>query len=951
MTRIHLAAIILTGILLLIDLAAIGYILIKKMIADAVRRYSKDVAKQLVELFPHLTDDQIKKKYPTRGRRKILLDQYVETRQSLRVTRRDDERIRRLFEEMGLVKRYRRQLNSPIRFRRIEAAVYLGSIGGSCAREALETTFRTEKRLIVKLYISYALSEIGSSTSIMLLAESLIGSPEWYQSKVRLFITDFGFELKKLIPELLARREPEMHYLLTTIATECAGMELVNYLEDALNKSDSRIRQGAAYALTKHYPDSAVSRSLLSDSDTRIREFAVESLGKTLTTENVLHLLAFLDNADFAEQAVRVLSDMCNRSHLLLEFVMHRYNDERYKQVRHRIVEVLANRVEYFIVRLHNVDKEESEKILDAMLENGFVNTIFGYLTRNKNREIENTLLAIIKRKSAEIEHVRTLVRQFLPERMLHKMGMKPYVEGKIAADRRTSAVVRTRLLLQLSALLLFFPLLFILRYWSEIPGRTLGWLGIRYIIDGNYYLIFYSTLISSIYLIVLFFSTIGSIRQFAYSRVKKKTFLFRRNLLPGISVIGPAFNEENTIIESVNSLLNLQYPDHEVIVVNDGSKDHTLNVLIEYFKLEKVDNVIHKDIITRPIRGIYRNRSLPKLTVVDKFNGGKADSLNAGINIARKEYFCGIDADSLLSEDALVKIIGTSLDLDVETIAVGGNIFPVNGCSVNRGVIEKTSTPRNPLANFQFIEYIRAFMAGRIGWAFLDSLLIISGAFGLFKRSRVVECGGYLTKSGKFGLDTVGEDMELVVRLTRHMREKGLQYKIGYSHNANCWTEVPERLNILLRQRERWHRGLIEILSVHGDMLIRPRFGRIGWIALPYFKLFEVLGPWIEMQGYLMVVAAATFGILNSQMALLLFLATVMLGVFISIASIIIAEQEVNYFSMKDVLKLIGYAIIENFGFRQLMSMWRVVGYISVLRGTSGWGEMVRQGFGAKSK
>jgi cellulose synthase/poly-beta-1,6-N-acetylglucosamine synthase-like glycosyltransferase len=260
------------------------------------------------------------------------------------------------------------------------------------------------------------------------------------------------------------------------------------------------------------------------------------------------------------------------------------------------------------------------------------------------------------------------------------------------------------------------------------------------FIVDGNYYLIYYSTAISCIYLLLLFISAIGAIGQGNYSRIKKRTFLFRRNILPGVSVIGPAYNEETNIIESVNSLLNLQYPDYEVIVVNDGSKDRTLLRLIEYFRLEKVDLVVQKDIATRPIRGVYRNKSIPKLTVVDKLNGGKADSLNAGINVACKDYFCGIDADSLLHEDSLLKCAGALLDFEVETVAIGGNIFPVNGCVVRQGTLESIGTPRSALANFQFIEYIRAFMAGRIGWARINSLLIISGAFGLFKRRRVFD-------------------------------------------------------------------------------------------------------------------------------------------------------------------------------------------------------------------
>jgi cellulose synthase/poly-beta-1,6-N-acetylglucosamine synthase-like glycosyltransferase len=278
----------------------------------------------------------------------------------------------------------------------------------------------------------------------------------------------------------------------------------------------------------------------------------------------------------------------------------------------------------------------------------------------------------------------------------------------------------------------------------------------------------------------------------------------------------------------------------YELIIVNDGSKDKTLDVLIQYYDLIRVDHIFEYKLNTKPVRGIYMNRSIPKLVVVDKENGGKEDSLNAGINISRKEYFCGIDADSLLEDDALLKLASLVLDEGVETPALGGNVFPVNGCAIERGQIVNIQIPKKSLARFQTMEYMRAFMAGRLGWAKINSLLIISGAFGLFRKERVIRAGGYLTSRGKYAKDTVGEDMELIVRINRLMREIGIKYRIRYAYNANCWTEVPEDLQSLKRQRYRWHRGLIEILTFHKRMLFNPRYGRIGLLAMPYFLIFS---------------------------------------------------------------------------------------------------------------
>ena len=339
-------------------------------------------------------------------------------------------------------------------------------------------------------------------------------------------------------------------------------------------------------------------------------------------------------------------------------------------------------------------------------------------------------------------------------------------------------------------------------------------------------------------------------------------------------------------------------------------------------------------------------NPLYPRLVVADKENGGKADSLNAGINIASKEYFCGIDADSLLEPDSLLKVAALTLDYGVETPAMGGNVFPINGCEVDRGKLTKIALPSNNLAKLQTIEYLRAFMCGRLGWAQINSLLIISGAFGLFRKERVISIGGYLTSNERYGKDTVGEDMELVVRIARLMREKKQKYRISYAYNANCWTEVPESLSVLKKQRDRWHRGLIDILFFHRKLLFNPSYGKMGLMGMPYFLIFEMIGPLFEIQGYLMVGLAAVFGLISTKLALLLFVSTIFMGVLISMASVLIAERQIYYFNYRDTLKMLAIALLENFGPRQVFSMWRVLGFMSAMKKPKGWGKMERKGF-----
>ena len=280
----------------------------------------------------------------------------------------------------------------------------------------------------------------------------------------------------------------------------------------------------------------------------------------------------------------------------------------------------------------------------------------------------------------------------------------------------------------------------------------------------------------------------------------------------PSVSIIAPAYNEGNTIVENIRSLLSIHYADFEVIIVNDGSKDDSMEKVIRHYNLEKVDFLIQNKIPTKPIRGIYKstNRAYSKLFVIDKENGGKADSLNAGINVSAKKYFAAIDVDCILEEDAILKMIKPFLEhSDERVIATGGVIRIANSCIVKDGKIIKVNLPRNLIARFQVLEYTRAFLMGRMAWSRLNGLLLISGAFGIFDREIVVLSGGYETK-------TVGEDMELIVRMRRYMIEHEQKYRIVYIPDPLCWTEVPEKLKILSRQRNRWTRGNMETLFKH---------------------------------------------------------------------------------------------------------------------------------------
>jgi len=408
----------------------------------------------------------------------------------------------------------------------------------------------------------------------------------------------------------------------------------------------------------------------------------------------------------------------------------------------------------------------------------------------------------------------------------------------------------------------------------------------------------------------------------------------------PPVSLLVPAYNEEATIASSVRSLLQLDYPEFEIVVINDGSKDGTLEALKQAFQLEGFPEVYWRRINAQPIRTIYHSRTHANLRVIDKVNGGKADALNVGINASRYPLFCAIDADSILQRDALRRVIEPFLD-DPTAIASGGTVRIANGCTVSGGNLEKVELPRNLLAMLQIVEYLRAFLFGRMGWATVDAVLIISGAFGVFRKDAVVEAGGYKA-------NTIGEDMELIVRLHRVLRTRGERYKIHFVPDPICWTEAPEDLSILKNQRIRWQRGLCESLHQNRDLLKAKNMGGTpGFLAYPFFMVFECYGPLIEVAGYVFMAFMFAIGQVSGA-AFLAFLALAFsLGFLLSVSALMLEELSFHlYPRFSQMGALICTAIVENLGYRQLVTVWRLIGLTRWLRGAkSSWGAMKRKG------
>lgn len=454
-----------------------------------------------------------------------------------------------------------------------------------------------------------------------------------------------------------------------------------------------------------------------------------------------------------------------------------------------------------------------------------------------------------------------------------------------------------------------------------------------------NYFCMAFTVLLSVIYIVQMIMSFV-KVRKDSKALMSNdyERYMYSDNLLP-ISLLIPAYNEEENVVQNIKSLMKMDYPNFEIIVVNDGSTDKTHEKIVEAFGLYQIESSQKVSIPTKEVRGVYYNVDYPNLLYIDKENGGKSDALNAGINASSYPLFACLDADSRLEKDALLKL-SIEFNKDKNTIVAGGIVRIANGSVIRDGEFKGFSMPKKIIERFQIVEYYRSFLSGRVSWGLSNSMLIVSGAFGVFQKQAVIEVGGYKT-------NTIGEDMEIVVRLHSYMRKNKRKYKIIFCEDAVCWTQGPMSLKDIRGQRRRWQIGLLDTLVSHKNLLFNPRYGMVGMVAVPYNWMFELLGAVIEVLGYFIIPFSLIMGELNVFFFVIYFLLATLLGIMLSIGSLILEQYtKKSAMTAKQYILISVYAILENFGYRQLITLFRVEGIFKYRKLRQTWGKIERKEF-----
>lgn len=944
-------------ILGIISFALILLVIFQKAYIERKRKRDLNIQKQLVKRFLDFEEFKMNCSGFSCLKHWFVLTQQIELSETAKL------RFYDYLLERRIIHRLIRNLNSIYQYKRKRAIAYLSLFQTKLTLSALANRLNREPQFHIRLMIVNALKRDLTQEFIDKILQSLIKGRRFYQRKTVLILKKYiNPQIHDLSP-YFAMNHIEIKEFLCEIAQDIYCIKFKEPLYQIIKEIEEHYQKNNILYLAE-YPKARIDKlyyialsaaanlydfdlsisKYLNNVDDEVIRLSANSMVKFANTKTIQTLTSYASMTYRDHIYSDAIIEICDRVPEMYTEVYNLFLGYEEKRKKYLLAAVLSKKMDYLILSVEN--KDDLAEFINAIVNSRYTVNLINWMNANKNRELEDQIIKIIQPIAENNYEFYQELNQFLDSNIFKRMGYLTLKYPKaLTEDPRPDTAKLHWLIKLLIILVIIIPFVFVLSNLEFIITSDILSILTKYMIDLNDGFIIYYVFANFFYLLFVVVALVEFSNQSKLWSIKSERYLYETGVLSPISVIVPAYNEELTIVESVRSLLSLEYPLYEVIVVNDGSKDKTLNTLIEAFDLKRIDYA-HKEIInTNHVKAAYRSKFYNKLLVIDKENGGKADTLNVGINFSNYDYICGIDADSIIESDGLLKMMSSVLDSDEIVLALGGSIVAVNGSTVDHGYVEKYALPKTFLTRAQSIEYIRAFNTGRLAFSKMRSLLIISGAFGLFEKRMLIRVGGYLAASS-FKKKTVGEDMELVVRITREATESNLPHRMKYVPTARCYTEIPSARKTLFSQRNRWQRGLIETLSNHRKMIFNPKYGASGLFGMPYYFLFEMIAPIFELQIYTTLIIGLIFGIFSGPHLLLLFVVTCLLGVVYSVSALFVQEKYFKPLSLKETFILVFYAVIENFGWRQFVSIYRAFGYFASLKSGSSWGSMTRTGF-----
>ncbi|MGB3366745.1 MAG: glycosyltransferase [Acidaminobacteraceae bacterium] len=879
----------------------------------------------------------------------LFVNQYAELMLNVSINKEEKELIKSAVDNSNVIKFSGKLLNSFSTKRRIKSAVMLGFIGQVESIKLLEEKLIKEKNYIVKLYIINSLIIQESHGSDKFIYESLIESPVWYQKRFRKLIMEYKEYFYQSLDCVIERKEIEIKKAIIYIASiyydirlkEFMLKEIDSYLIEKSYKTSPKKRKHLYFTLeclAVHYHKCLDHERYLDSDDLNIREIAIKSLEKYGGIYSFNKVMAHVKDKELIDVVKSSLLSLLEHDESLTRYVSQLFVEEQNRQYLDVYAYVLSYKIEYFARRLLSSERKKMRKIIEKIIFHNYNMSIIDYLNKNNNLEIENEIIDLLNDVFEIDGSITKDYTIYLDADIMRKMNLRsegffisPYNMESLSLYKKIFIAT----LFTITVLLM--PIIYFLININDVTSLTRTEIFREIIRDIPIYLGFYYVILNSIYILMCVLSIKSSADQKYMGKLKKKVKVFERALLPSISIIIPISNQKKYLVDGLNGYLNIKYPKYDIILIDDGSTDESFELLSDYFGFYKENFNIEKLEYYPSIRSVYRSRRNSNLVYVDKKRTGKSDCLDLGSILSEHEYVCAADIDGVMDQDFLYKMASRINDDEEETIAVLGNVVPINDCEKIKGCIDHYNLPHKLIAKLQYIDLFRNYINIKIARGYMNSILMPSGSFCLFKRDKLMDVGGYKGYEFEFKDDTNKEDIDLMYRLIKHMYDNLLPYKISYNSYGNYYRVLPENILSLRKLRRRWQREYLDAMITHSDMLLNANYGLNGEFNSILNLILEFVAPLFEIIGLSVFIFTAVNGTLSLDVMIFVIFG-ITLGTISSVLPVCMLNTESEKSSIGAVFELFILSIVSTFGYLQIVRALKISDTIGAIKKHDGY-------------